>query len=380
MALLVPVRHGADAARWVARARPSSSAERHRRYRKIAAHLGAAARLLGRPPLELDPVALGSDLVAELVAAGGADGASLALWSDRLPVAVAALGTPPAGGWNGPDLRAPLARVRSDHRACTVQLAERPLGILPVLHDQVLLGAVCLVLPDGTAAPSRVAAAIVRRRAAGLAAAVAYRDLGTLARHGSQMRLARQMHDGVAQDVASLGYLLDDVLEDAAGPLEPRLRRLRGEVADLVLRLRLSVHDLREDGLATGGVAGALAELARTQAHRGSMVVHLRIEETENSLTPFDEQHLLLVAREAVTNAGQHSGGSHLWVSCVVGPGGAVITVEDDGPGLPPLPADSRGFRRMRQSAAAIGATVSVQSRRPQGTCVRIEMGRIAVG
>jgi signal transduction histidine kinase len=151
-------------------------------------------------------------------------------------------------------------------------------------------------------------------------------------------------------------------------------------VADLVLRLRLSVHDLREDGLATGGVAGAPAELARRQARSGSMVVHVRSGQTENTLSPFDEQQLLRTAREAVTNAGRHSGGSHLWVSCVVGPGGAVITVEDDGRGLPPLPDSSRGFRRMRESAAAIGATVSVQSRSPRGTSVRIEMVGIAVG
>jgi signal transduction histidine kinase len=380
MAILLPDRLGAEAAPGGPLAQPSSPADSYRRYRKIAAHLGSAARLLGRPPLELDPVALGTDLVAELVAAGGADGASLVLWSDSLPGAVAALGVPPAGGWNGPELRAPLARVRSDHQACTVPLAGRVLAILPVLHDHALVGAVCLVLPAGSATPSRGAATIVRRQSAGLAAAVASRHLDTLERHGARIRLARQMHDGVAQDVASLGYLLDDVLADVTGPLEPRLRRLRDEVADLVLRLRLSVHDLREDGMSTGGVAGALAELARRQARRGSMVVHVRIEETENTLTPFDEQQLLRTAREAVTNAGRHSGGSHLWVSCVVGPGGAVITVEDDGRGLPPLPDSSRGFRRMRESAAAIGATVSVQSRSPRGTSVRIEMVGIAVG
>lgn len=176
-----------------------------------------------------------------------------------------------------------------------------------------------------------------------------------------RQRLAREVHDGIAQDVASLGYLVDDLLfaDDEEERIE-RIRELRGELSRVVAELRLSVFDLRNRVESTEGLGSALSAFARQVGSRSDLTVHLTLDEAPHRLRPDVEQELLRIAQEAMNNARKHSGGHNLWVRCTVYPPYAEIVVRDDGHGLGEGRSDSHGLRIMSERAQRIGADLEL--------------------
>ncbi len=176
-----------------------------------------------------------------------------------------------------------------------------------------------------------------------------------------RQRLAREVHDGIAQDVASLGYLVDDLLfTDDEEERTERIRELRGELSRVVAELRLSVFDLRNRVESTEGLGSALSAFARQIGSRSDLTVHLTLDEAPHRLRPDVEQELLRIAQEAMNNARKHSGGHNLWVRCTVYPPYAEIVVRDDGHGLGEGRADSHGLRIMSERAQRIGADLQL--------------------
>jgi signal transduction histidine kinase len=86
------------------------------------------------------------------------------------------------------------------------------------------------------------------------------------------------------------------------------------------------------------------------------------------------ERELWRIAQEAVTNAERHSGGRTVWVRWRCDGSHARLEVADDGVGFETRKAgrmDSYGILGMRERAAGIGATLSVDSTPGRGTTVR---------
>lgn len=205
-----------------------------------------------------------------------------------------------------------------------------------------------------------------------ITASVLFQEIRTASMMAERSRLAGDIHDGIAQDVASLGYAVDEMIDDVDNP--DALVPLRDEIARIVGELRLSIHDLREEGLDTISLPAAIGEVARRQGRAAGMVVHLRLGEGSSALTSTVELELFKIAQEAIVNARKHSQASNLWVSCISGPGGTTITVEDDGVGMKPGRPDSYGLSIMAERAARIGADTSVRNRMDGGTVVYIEL------
>ena len=81
-----------------------------------------------------------------------------------------------------------------------------------------------------------------------LATALAFDEVRTLVTADERQRLAREIHDGVAQEVASLGYVVDELAAMSDDPdVCAGLKELRGELSRVVTDLRLSIFDLRTE-------------------------------------------------------------------------------------------------------------------------------------
>ncbi len=194
-----------------------------------------------------------------------------------------------------------------------------------------------------------------------------------------RQRIAREVHDGVAQDVASLGYLVDNIAGTSRDPVQQELiAQLRAEVSRVVGDLRHSIFDLRQEIPAGAGLGESLSAYANQVAAMSPMAVHVTVDEEGPRLPSDVEFELMRIAQEAMANARKHSGAANLWLKCTVRAPYVEIEVGDDGTRPHAPAADSHGMKIMRERAATIGADLSIEAPTPErpGTRVLIRVGR----
>lgn len=186
-------------------------------------------------------------------------------------------------------------------------------------------------------------------------------------------RLARDLHDGVAQEIVGLAYLAEDI---AAANADPRAQRglveLRDEVSRLVSSLRFSVFDLRHEVEDAGGLTPALSDYVRELGAHSDLRVHLMLDERHALLSRRTEEELLCIAREAIGNVRRHARAINLWVKLTVVGTDVRLVVEDDGVGAAAPRAGHYGLHSMRERADRIDADLTVTDRPDGGTVVTL--------
>ena len=252
----------------------------------------------------------------------------------------------------------------------------RVLVALPLPVGSRILG---VVVAECDSPPSATLLASLQeslgRHALPLDTALVFDEIRTLATADERRRLSREIHDGIAQEVASLGYAVDELVATAeSDDQSDGLRALRGELTRVVSELRLSIFDLRSEVSPTTGVSAAVSDYVRQVASRSGMTVHLSLNETPQRLRVEVETEILRIAQEAVTNARRHSGARNLWVTLTVDPPHGTLTVTDDGHGLAPARQDSYGMKIMRERAERAGADLTIASRPEGGTIVDLTL------
>jgi signal transduction histidine kinase len=212
-----------------------------------------------------------------------------------------------------------------------------------------------------------------------LEAALLFDEVRSLATNEERQRLAREIHDGVAQELVMVGYGIDNALAtlpNGAEEADRDLRSLREEVTRVVTELRMSLFELRSEVDRHGGLAAAIADYARTVGASAGLRVHLSLDESTARLPAATEAELLRIAQEAITNARKHAGAANLWVTCAVDPPMAQVEVSDDGQGITnPHPDGRYGLAIMAERAERIRGRLEIRPRHPSGTTVAVTLG-----
>ena len=252
---------------------------------------------------------------------------------------------------------------------------------LPLRSGSRMIG---VVISEAPAAPDPKALTDLMydldEQALRLDTALVFDEVRSLATMEERQRLAREIHDGVAQEISALGYFIDDLTADAVTDAQRnKLLSLRSEISRVVSELRLSIFDLRSEISPAAGIGSALSDYVRAVGARSGLTVHLTLDEAPTRLRTEVETELLRIAQEAVTNARKHSNAENLWVDCRVHPPFARISVVDDGTGLGDPREDSYGLKIMRERADRIGATLEIGTRDDfddvRGTRVSVTVG-----
>jgi signal transduction histidine kinase len=211
-----------------------------------------------------------------------------------------------------------------------------------------------------------------------LEAALLFDEVRSLATSEERQRLAREIHDGVAQELVMVGYGIDNALATLpdSDATTAELRLLRAEVTRVITELRLSLFELRSEVDRYGGLASAIADYARTVGGSAGLRVHLSLDESTARLPAAIEAELLRIAQEAITNARKHAGAENLWVSCTIDPPYTQIEVSDDGHGIVEHPREGRyGLAIMAERAERIRGRLEIRPRVPIGTTVAVVLG-----
>jgi signal transduction histidine kinase len=131
---------------------------------------------------------------------------------------------------------------------------------------------------------------VVERHALPLETAALFDELRIAAATEERSRLAREMHDGIAQDLAFLGYQLDALTaalrRTGSDEGVQQARQLRSQMTSLISDLRLSISDLRSSVGRGGGLGAALSEYARSAGTSSGIRVHLSLKEGSTRLPP----------------------------------------------------------------------------------------------
>ena len=179
-------------------------------------------------------------------------------------------------------------------------------------------------------------------------------------------RLRRDLHDGVAQELAFIATMARRLERDTGAQ---NARRLADAAQHALDESRLVISTLA----GAGDPAEQLALTARDAAHRFDVAVIVDVPQDVN-LRPEVTEALFRVVRESITNAGRHAKATTVRVCLRVAPN-VTLVVEDDGQGFDPArQTPGFGLPSMRERAEAVGGTFSVSSLVGEGTTVRFEM------
>ncbi|GAB3768077.1 signal transduction histidine kinase [Nocardioides ginsengisegetis] len=238
-----------------------------------------------------------------------------------------------------------------------------------VLSDRVDLKLIALEQKIA-ALSDRLAASAVHLDTALLFAS--FRDAATAE---ERRRLAREMHDGVAQDIASLGYLVDALAARAGSPEQAaRIAVLRERITAVVAEVRRSVLTLRTTVGTSESLGTAIGAIARNLTEVSHVPIHVTLDERTTRLRPEVEAELFRIAQEAMTNAVRHAHATRIDVHCQVHAPAATITVTDDGLGLQQARSDSHGLEIMHERALLIGAHLTITDREAGGAAVTVRI------
>ena len=251
--------------------------------------------------------------------------------------------------------------------------------VLPMTVEGVRVGVVALESRRADAFDDDEVArlhALVGRYALPLETAALFDELRIRAAQEERTRLAREMHDGIAQDLAFLGYQLDALtamLRNGSGDAVAQARGLRRHITGLISDLRLSLSDLRSSIGPSRGLGAALSEYARSAGTSSGITVHMTLTEGSTRLSADTEVQMLRIAHEAVSRARRRPGTANLWVTLAVDPPSALLLVEDDSPSSDEHQPDQHSSTKdMQARAERLVADFSTGARQPKGTYVRV--------
>ena len=200
----------------------------------------------------------------------------------------------------------------------------------------------------------------------------ALRDAATA---DERRRVAREIHDGVAQDIAGLGYRVDALLSRSGSPEQAeQLRVLREQITAVVAEVRRSVQTLRSQVGSNQSLGAAISTIARHLGDSSGIPIQVTADESTARLRPEIEAELLRIVQEAMTNAVRHSRASRIVVRCTVAAPRAEIVVSDDGQGMGGGRSDSHGLAIMRERARLVDAELTIEPSVPHGTEVTVRL------
>jgi len=197
----------------------------------------------------------------------------------------------------------------------------------------------------------------------------------TAAQEEERQRIARELHDGLGPDLASLNLRLLTIrrlLEREDHPTAGEIQEMAEQTQASIRDIRRLIQDLRPVALDELGLVPALREhLARCEQEHG---LPLEFVAREGERLPASiETALFRIVQEAVNNVFRHAGARHVSVTLIREPHQVRLCIADDGQGFDPQRSRSSkhvGLWSMRERVEQLGGRFEVRSTPGQGTTV----------
>jgi signal transduction histidine kinase len=192
-------------------------------------------------------------------------------------------------------------------------------------------------------------------------------------------RIARDLHDRIAQSLAYVAFELERLHDVARTRNAPdraaELASLHDVVRGIVVELRETLYQLRAGITEEHDILESASEFLQRFRERTGIVVQHQFR-VQRRLPLTLEQEVWRVMQEALTNVERHAGASTVWVSWVVGPQDARLEIRDDGCGFDPaaVTGEHYGLVGIRERVDAIRGRLTIDSAPGRGTTLRLDV------
>jgi two-component system sensor histidine kinase UhpB len=195
-----------------------------------------------------------------------------------------------------------------------------------------------------------------------------------IVQEAERQRVARELHDEVGQTLTAMMLQIESLAPKIPADLRDELDELRETTRTGAEDVRRIAKRLRPEALEELGLQSALGALTTSFSQQAAVPVERRLEPVAG-LTEEQELVVYRVAQEALTNIARHANATRAEVSLTRRDGAVVLTVRDDGQGLPPgALSSSNGIRGMRERAMLIGARIAIGRASGRGTEIALHV------
>jgi len=197
-----------------------------------------------------------------------------------------------------------------------------------------------------------------------------------------RLNLAREIHDGLASDLAAVVALFKYYEQrrqrdpDDASQLLPQIRSMTEEI---LAGARNILQSLRPKTIRSQGLLASVLKLVDQFGRMNLVETNVSIRGEESAVAPEQKEVIFQVLRESLSNVRKHAQARNLWVVLDLSSTPWVMTVRDDGRGFDvrrvaedPRKGGSYGLVGMRERAELIGGTLEMVSQTFEGTLVTL--------
>lgn len=179
-----------------------------------------------------------------------------------------------------------------------------------------------------------------------------------------RLRVAQELHDGIAQDLVGIGYSLDLLLaeESLTGSARHQIRKNRLEVNQLIEKVRREIYQLRKPEI--HNLSQAIADFAASSA----TPIHASLSHV--SLTDLQVEELTRIALELLRNAVAHARATEIYIDIYPLNNHTCLEVIDDGIGGIEMKEGHFGLIGLSERVESLGGSLHIES--AQGTKVTV--------
>jgi len=195
-------------------------------------------------------------------------------------------------------------------------------------------------------------------------------------------RIAREIHDGVAQSLSYLNMKTKKVsdLLSSQNTMQAltELNEIREVVQDTYEDIRESIDQLSTE-IRTVPIVTALGTYVREFGHNNGIKVRFNAPRPFPRLSPVAELQLLRIAQEALTNVRRHALASEIAVKLETTPQSVEMSIKDNGQGfnlldLEKSPPGYHGLSIIKERAEGLGGSVDISTAPGQGTEIKVSL------
>ena len=197
-------------------------------------------------------------------------------------------------------------------------------------------------------------------------------------------RIAREIHDGLAQNLAALRVragLWHDLVEQNPAQMHAELDQLQSFLRENIQEVRRSIFSLRPVALEEHGFFPVLRQFLTEYGEQNQLSIAFTVRGQESDLPVSLELPLFRIVQEALNNVAKHAHARGLWLEIDLDrPAEPRLVVRDDGQGFDPQTLETAarrghlGLKQMRERVEQGGGRLEVQSAVGQGTSLDVTL------